>query len=176
MKIVAGIDPGLDGGVAVLNEADLLETATLPTMGEGTQRILDGGALARWLVDRDVNYAVVERAQAMRKLRGSRESGDDESDVQGVASSFRYGVSYGQIIGVLQTLLIPYETIHPLTWKRRYGLLNDKKAGKVVAKDDSRRKAIELFPRSADLFVLKKSVHCAEAALLARYALQGGST
>lgn len=167
MRIVAGIDPGLNGGVAVVNEQGLLETAILPTMGEGTDRVLDCAQLASWIADRDVTEVIIERAQAMR--------GKDDGRKQGTASSFRYGVSYGQILGMLQAMLLPYQTVHPLTWKRRYGLLNNKRLGIIVDKDASRRRAIELFPACADQFK-RKTVdgHRAEAALLARYAMNGG--
>lgn len=160
MRIIAGIDPGLEGGVAVLNEdLDVLETVDLPTMGDGKHRVLNCGALVRWLADRDVNQALIELAGSMPD--------------QGLASSFRYGVSYGQLIGMLQTACIVYSEVSALKWKRHYGLLNNKKLGIVISKDDSRRKAIELFPRHAEQFLKKNSVHRAEAALIARFALRG---
>jgi crossover junction endodeoxyribonuclease RuvC len=166
MIIVAGIDPGLDGGVAVLNETgDTLETAALPTMGDDTGRVIDCAQLARWLRDRDVTEVIIERAQAMRKPGGKP---------QGVGSVFRYGVGYGQLLGLLQGMLLPYTTVSPLVWKRHYSLLNNKRAGIFIAKDDSRRKAIELFPQHADQFKLKKDIHRAEAALLARYHIERG--
>lgn len=158
MRIVAGIDPGLDGGVAVLNEDGLLEATPIPTMGEGKHRIIDVGQLVRWLSDRDVTEAIIE-------LSGGHPD-------QGRASIFRFGVAYGQLLGMLQCASIPYEIASPLRWKRHYGLLNSKKLGIVVGKDDSRRKAIELFPRFRVLFENKNSIHQAEAALLARYALR----
>lgn len=162
MRIVAGIDPGLDGGVAVLNDVNDVEVTAIPTMGEGKNRIVDCGQLVRWLVDRDVNEAIIEFASA-------------HAD-QGRASIFRFGVSFGQILGALQGMAIPYEIVSPLRWKRHYGLLNNRRKGVVVVKDDSRRKAIELFPRHAAKFERKNSVHCAEAALLARYAVLNGQS
>jgi hypothetical protein len=157
MRIVVGIDPGLDGGVAVLNESDTLDTAPLPTMGEGKHRVLDIAQLVRWLRDRDVTEAIMELSGAMPD--------------QGRASIFRYGVSFGQLLGMCQGMLLPYVIVSPLRWKRHYGLLNSKKHGIVVGKDDSRRRAIELFPANAHQFARKLDTHRAEAALIARYGM-----
>lgn len=153
MRIIVGIDPGLTGAMAVLNEAGDLETISLPTLG-GQDRILDGGRIARWLGDRDVTEAIIERAQAMSKP-GAK---------QGVVGMFRYGTAYGQLLGVLQASLIPYTTVPAATWKKTYRLWGGDK-------QDSIRRAIELFPRHADQFSRKADNHRAEAALLARYGL-----
>src|SRR4029077_19204558 len=160
MRIVVGIDPGVEGGVAVLNELDTLETATIPTMGEGKHRVIDCGQLARWIHERDATEAIVELAGA-------------HAD-QGRASIFRFGSAYGQLLGMLQTMTLPYRIVSPLRWKRHYDLLNNRKRGRIVGKDDSRRKAIEIFPQHSDQFRLKNSIHCAEAALLARYQMTRG--
>ena len=45
---------------------------------------------------------------------------------QGVASSFQFGVGFGSILGVLQTLQIPIEFVTAAVWKRSYGLGKDK--------------------------------------------------
>ena len=146
--IVAGIDPGFTGALAVVNEHGHCESVAVPTMGEGKQRLIDGGAAARWLGDRDVELAVIELAQAMPR--------------QGSSSGFRYGLAFGQIIGVVQTILVPYQLETPARWKRGLGL----KGGREQ-KDLSRRKAIELFPKAAAQFERKKDEARAEAALIA---------
>jgi crossover junction endodeoxyribonuclease RuvC len=151
--VVAGIDPGLSGALAVLNEDDLCESVHMPRMGD----MVDGGALARWLGDRDVELAILESANAWPG--------------QGVAGMFKYGRSFGQVLGVLQASLIPYLLVTPAKWKRDMHLSSDKEA--------SRRRAIELLPRAAGegQFSLKKDEARAEAALIAWWYLHGrGST
>jgi crossover junction endodeoxyribonuclease RuvC len=153
MRICAGIDPGLDGGIAVLNESDTLETAFLPTMGEGKWRMINGRALTVWLGERDVTEAVIEEVHAMPK--------------QGVSSTFKFGLSVGKVLGVLDACMIPYSFVTPQKWKKHYGLIGkDQDAG--------RRRAIEMFPRNAHQFARKMDVHRAEAALIARYQLGNG--
>jgi crossover junction endodeoxyribonuclease RuvC len=150
MRIIAGIDSGLDGGVAVLNEYVWLESAILPTMGD-KPRVIDGGALARWLGDRDVREAIIEDVHAHPN--------------QGVTSTFRFGVAFGQILGVLQTSLIPYSLVTPQRWKKHFSLIGKDK-------DEARRRAIERFPHAADQFERKMDIHRADAALLAQYWLE----
>jgi crossover junction endodeoxyribonuclease RuvC len=143
MEIVAGIDPGLSGAVAVVNSNADCFTARMPVMGKPP--IVDGAALVGWLADYDVTIAVVEQAQAFPE--------------QGVSSVFRYGMVFGQVIGVLQAALIPYRLVTPRRWKRDLNLTRDKEV--------SRRRAIETFPRHAAHFALKKDEARAEAALIA---------
>jgi crossover junction endodeoxyribonuclease RuvC len=142
--IVGGIDPGVHGALAVLNEEGDCDTIAMPIMG-APKPIVDGGALVRWFGDRDVDLVVVEQAQAFPK--------------QGVATSFRFGQTYGQALGALQASLIPYRTVSPASWKRDLHLSHDK--------EQSRRRAIELFPRAAPQFARKLDEARAEAALLA---------
>jgi len=139
--IVAGIDPGLSGALAVLSENGTLDSIHMPRM----DKLVDGGYVARWLCDRDVNFAVMEQAGAFPG--------------QGVAGMFNYGRSYGQVLGALQASLIPYSLVTASRWKNNLGLSKDK--------ERSRRRAIELFPEFAYQFQLKKDEARAEAALIA---------
>jgi len=147
--ICAGVDPGVAGALAVINEVGDLDTIAMPTMGD--PRMVDGAAVARWLGDRDVEMAIIEQAHAMPR--------------QGVASSFNFGRTYGQLLGVLQCSLIPYRAVTPQRWKKDLHLSPDK--------EQSRRMAIETFPRFAEQFVLKKDEARAEAALIAWWWLHG---
>src|SRR4029079_12555090 len=96
--IIGGIDPGLTGGLAVLNEMDNIESRMMPVMGADKGTIVDGGALARWLGDRDVGICIVERAGPMPS--------------QGLGSTFKFGTVYGQVLGALQAALVPDTLVH----------------------------------------------------------------
>ena len=102
-RCVLGIDPGREGAVVALR-GTVAEAALLPSTDAG----LDGRALVaalRSLLGKgDRPYVVVERAQSFPG--------------QGVASSFRYGRDYGRILGVLDALGWPYETVPPAVWHR----------------------------------------------------------
>lgn len=158
MRIIVGVDPGMDGGVAVLNEYDRLETAHLPTVeSDIVGRVIDCAQLARWISDRDANEAVIERAHAFPG--------------QGVTSVFTYGTAFGQLVAVLQGLLLPITFVEPRVWKKHYGLLN-KKGEDKLPEDAPRQKARERFYLDDDTqFPLNKDIHRAEAALIADWAM-----
>ena len=84
---------------------------------------------------------------------------------QGVASTFKFGKGYGEIIGVLATLGLGYRAISPAVWKREMGLQRAEKA-------DSRRKAQELYP-TASLARVKDHGR-AEALLIAEWGRRHG--
>src|SRR5665213_1172838 len=136
MIITLGIDPGLQGALALLDAEGLCElVADLPIIRDRSLAWVDGARLQSTLLDalrgRQCR-AVVERVSAMPR--------------QGVASSFGFGVGFGAVLGVLQTLHLPLELVTPAAWKRALGLSSDKRA--------SLDKARLLFP-SADLRLAK---------------------
>jgi crossover junction endodeoxyribonuclease RuvC len=85
---------------------------------------------------------------------------------QGVASMFRFGQSYGTILGVVGALEIPLRHVTPAAWKRALGLIG----GDGEA---SRARAIETWPMHADLFDRKKDHNRASAALIGLAAMKG---
>ena len=110
--IVCGIDPGLSGALAVINDEHDCESMLMPTMGEKSQKIVDGGAVARFLGEHNVEFAVVEYVSARPG--------------QGVTGMFRFGTAYGIVIGVLQAACIPHRFVTPAKWKKEMGLSKDK--------------------------------------------------
>ena len=148
--IVCGIDPGFSGALAIVNDFGDCDTMDIPILGTASDKLINSAMIARFLGDFNVEFAVVEKAQAMPK--------------QGVSSCFRYGVSYGQILAVLQCGLIPYQTVPPRKWKKDMRLSTDKSL--------SRLRATELLPKAAKQFELVKDHGRAEAALLALWYMQ----
>ena len=84
---------------------------------------------------------------------------------QGIASSFKFGQTYGWLLGMLDAIGIPYQPISPQKWKKEFGLTSDKAQSVEVCK--------RLFP-SLNLKRTERSKkdddNCAEACLLALYA------
>lgn len=143
--LILGIDPGLSGAFAILDDGKLTHVADLPTMGEGASRMLDSGALADALKPLTFDLAVIERVGAMPG--------------QGVSSMFRFGQAVGQAVGVIHTLGIPLKWASPGAWKRAMGLSSDKERARALA--------IETFPSLRAQFARKKDHGRAEAALMA---------
>lgn len=106
--VICGIDPGLKGGVGFLDgkTGAIIEHHVMPShMGE--LAIL----LTKWRDKCGARglFVFCERAQVMSK---------PGAKPQGICSMFNYGVGYGQILGILITLRIPYELIPPVSWTR----------------------------------------------------------
>jgi hypothetical protein len=142
---ILGIDPGKTGAIARLVDGYLTAVVDMPDTIAGIVAALDDLA--------PIDRAVVERAQAMPS--------------QGIAGTFRYGVHYGSILGVLAARRIPVDTVPPATWKRALGLGSDKTA--------ARRRAGELWPAMAGEFRRVKDDGRAEAALIAHWAHTKGT-
>ena len=147
--IVAGIDSGLSGALAVIEESGYCETCDMPVTEYGKKTFVDSSAVWRWLDERGVEFAVIEHAQAMPK--------------QGVTGVFTYGQAFGQVLSVVQ-LLGPHMLVKPQLWKRQMGLI---KAGKTASRDLASKK----FPLAAWQFQRVKDHGRAEAALIAHWFL-----
>ena len=150
MRYVIGIDPGLDGAVAVLKGAKLVRLLDTPIIEAGKKRQLVTTAMRKMLlpyIDDDVIVAL-ERVHSMPK--------------QGVASSFRFGQGLGIWEGLVVGLGYRLEWVTPQAWKKRMmdGMPKDKGASIV--------RALQIFP-DADLS-LKKHHGRADALLIAEYA------
>lgn len=158
MKII-GVDPGLNGGIAMYCSGSYRENQELivmeiPTLKSSTGR----GNEILWaeLVDTfDVmfdgaQHAFIERVQAMPG--------------NGASSMFKFGYVAGGIRGILAAKRIPVTMVQPAKWKHAMGL------GK--SKDVAVSRACELWPDSVSSFRGPKGGNKdgpAEAALIAKY-------
>jgi len=145
--MIFGIDPGISGAIAKLNDnGSFISVTDMPVMaGTGKRRQVNAAELAR-ILKLDGGTAYLERASAMPK--------------QGVSSMFSFGTSYGIIIGVLAALGIPVILVTPQSWKKRAGLTGKEK-------DCARTLAQQLYP-TAELG-RKKDIGRADALLIARF-------
>ncbi len=155
---IAAFDPGKSGAFAIAKPTHIVHGAAraiysvddLPLMGAGKQIILNGAAIARTLAAAHVRHVIIERVHSMPG--------------QGVAGVFKFGTVFGQILGVVQALEIPYELIEPSKWKRALGLPGGPGKGEA-----SRGRALELFPHLSAELARKMDHNRAEALLLARW-------
>ena len=154
MKFI-GIDPGLDGALAILPDGILIDTPTLTVVGRGKSKKREYSvqqmAARLWL-----HTNGLETCCALGKVHAM--------PGQGVTSMFSMGVGVGLWRGILAALNIPYEHPTPQKWKK---VMLD---GMGKGKDASRLRAIQLFPHLADQLSRKKDDGRADALLLAEYA------
>ena len=145
--MIAAIDPGLKGAIALLYGDSTLYVYDMP------------------ILDKEVNGAAVY-ALFTEFLPRHIYIEAQNSYLMGRTSAFNFGQQMGVLKGVMAAMKIPYTGVTPATWKKYYGLSRDK--------DASRSTAIRLFPDHAEEFQLKKHDGRAEAALIALWAIERG--
>ena len=130
MRII-GIDPGLSGGIAILEDNKIKILFDMPVMPDGkkNKRQLNSALLVKLIKDNieilENTIMVVEQVNAMPG--------------QGVTSMFNFGQTFGAIKGICAALGLPIFLVRPAKWKKHFELINS-------SKDASRTKAIEMYP------------------------------
>ena len=156
---IFGIDPGLSGAIAVLENEVVLDIIDLPVMAEGkkNKRQLNSAQLSQYMSKNVENIhmtsVVVEQVNAMPG--------------QGVTSMFNFGQTFGAIKGISATLKLPIYFVRPSKWKKHFDLINS-------SKDASRTKAIEIYPSLAEKLSKKKDVNKSDAILIGRFFYESG--
>ena len=152
--IVVGIDPGLSGAIAILENNKVLNIFDMPVMSEGkkNKRQLNSALLVSLIKDNIISHeevaVVVEQVNAMPG--------------QGVTSMFNFGQTFGAIKGVCAALKLPIFFVRPSKWKKHFELINS-------SKDSSRTKVIEMYPSLSSQLAKKKDVNKSDAILIARF-------
>ena len=148
--IYIGIDPGKNGGIAVIREMNskpgIIDRLVVKSYSE--EHLIELLDYARGKMDNP--RCVLEKVNAMPG--------------QGVVSMFNFGQNFGFIQGVLKAYGIPYELVTPQKWKKEFSVTSDKNTSIEVCK--------RLFPNVN----LKATERCkkdhdgmAEALLMAEY-------
>jgi Holliday junction resolvasome RuvABC endonuclease subunit len=155
MKIL-GTDPGVHGGLAILEVVDgaaprLLDAIDIPTVGVAAKERVDVTAVCSFIVKHAPQHAYVERAQAMPK--------------QGASSGFKYGRAAGAIEAAITCCDVPLTIVEPATWKKFHGLRGGEK-------ESGRQRALQLFPSAHALLARKRDHGRADAALIALAAIK----
>ena len=153
MRII-GIDPGLSGGIAILDDLKICDIFDMPIMSEGkkNKNQLNSAQLVNLITEhilkKDESFVIVEQVSAMPG--------------QGVTSMFNFGQTFGSIKGICAALGLPIFYVRPAKWKKHFELINS-------SKDSSRTKAIEMYPSLSNDLAKKKDVNKSDAILIARF-------
>ena len=152
--IYIGIDPGKNGGIAVIgydNKQDKNKRKIDVYVYQDDiliKLVKDLAYFRNVLKEESICY--LEQVHAMPK--------------QGVSSTFNFGMNFGFIQGVLKAYGIPFELVPPQKWKKEFSVTSDKNTSIEVCK--------RLFPGVN----LKATDRCkkdhdgiAEALLIAEY-------
>lgn len=116
---VAGIDPGLSGALAIIHDTGRLNLFDFPVLSVGKSKMIDAGVLSDNL-SADVQHIIIEHQQAMGQEARS--------------SLAKLMLTFGQIVGLVQTRGFAHTIVPPAQWKRAYGLIGkDKAASHAIA-------------------------------------------
>lgn len=154
-EIYIGVDPGAKGYVCVYNSASR-QYSHYPLGGDDLL-----GFLAP-LMEQDC-IAVVEKVHAM--------------PAQGRSSIFTFGYNVGRIIGMLETLGIPYTQVTPQVWQKEMWDSGDKVA--TGSKVDNKRTSYNAARRLHPSMQFKRTERCktfddnmVDATLICDYAIR----
>ena len=152
--IIIGIDPGITGGISVLENKRIIEVYDMPTMidGKKNKRQVNGAQVTNIIRERlDGGKEIIVVVEHVNAMPG-----------QGVTSMFNFGQSFGVIKGICSALSIPIYFVRPTKWKKHFNLIK-------TNKDASRTKVIEVYPEISSKLSRKKDSNKADAILIARY-------
>jgi crossover junction endodeoxyribonuclease RuvC len=149
MRIVAGVDVGLSGAVALVTETEVLAVFDMPVHSiaagkKGKRAELDLAGL-RGILSRRIDHVVIEKVSARPG--------------QGVTGMFRFGYAAGAVAGMVAALGLAHTYLIPRTWQRL--------AGCGAAGDSARQRAAQLFPAVVSELRRKRDGGRADAILLA---------
>jgi crossover junction endodeoxyribonuclease RuvC len=152
---VAGIDPGLTGGIAILDDqGGSLLVDDLPVhwlaSGKKLRAELDLASLRQILVSTPIDHVFLEKV-------ASRPS-------QGVSSMFRFGHSAGAIYGLIVGIQLSCSYLLPQKWQRVAGI--------GPSPDAARQRAAQLYPLAAPQLTRKRDAGRADAILIAHAGLR----
>ena len=151
-----GIDVGLNGAVALIQDGELLSVVDMPTVtldrNGKSKRQVSAPELVQIIKDFDPSDAYVEKVFAMAG--------------QGVTSVFSFGRSLGVVEGILTAKQIKTTLVTPQTWQKALGVTG--------GKDGTRARAMDLFPYQSQLFKRVKDDGRADAALIALWGVKHG--
>lgn len=156
-SVFLGIDPGMTGAIALIHG-----TAGLAVYDFG-----GGGRDLDVLQKLSMNLHLYDVRCYIERV-SSRPG-------QGVVSVFKFGTNFGQWIGRLEALKIPYDFVTPQKWQKEvfgatpkiYKTVKGKK--KIDTKAMSKAVVMQLFPDAHQYLIRKKDHNRADAILIAEY-------
>jgi crossover junction endodeoxyribonuclease RuvC len=153
-KIIIGIDPGLDGGIAVIMPNGLYTIHEIPTLTiTGSKK--RSPKTGEMVVSKKRRYDSIAIAKIFNLVAYNAKLYNQEVSVwledvhamprQGVTSMFSMGRGFGIYEGVISTISVTvlplqFNLISPITWKKKV------MAGQGKEKDAAVYKALQLYP------------------------------
>lgn len=151
--IIAGIDPGKTGALAVLHPDNSIEFFDVPRI---VLKGKDKPAWSQWANEWSTALGFAFPDMIVVEDIAARPG-------QGVTSMFTFGRTLGFVHGIITAITnCPVHFVTPTVWKTKLGLLHSGKGA-------SREKCRTLYPQSTNSLTRVKDDGRAEAALIAHY-------
>jgi hypothetical protein len=157
-----GIDPGVNGAYARIEEGENLEVmgAPLPTFWitvktkNGIKRRQKYDIKAMYTIFKNVGVArfTIEKQIPMPMERTIETPTGTKTMKQGATSVFTTGCGYGFIRGVVYGMGVTPEVVHPKTWQKEFFKRDTSKTTKEQALD-----ALKALYPNVDLFATERS-------------------
>ena len=106
MKTWLGIDPGIKGGLAMIDSEGAVSTSPMPTMQDGKRTVIDIAEVVEWAAH-STSYmcAAIERTHPKPPM--------------GMASAYSFGYTTGQLVGLLQARFVPHVMVPATDWRKK---------------------------------------------------------
>jgi len=141
MRLNVAIDPGKSGGICAFNEDHTLIQKCPETIKDMADLMKEIKSLS------DDVFTIIELVHAFPG--------------NGSVSSFKFGRNYGEWLGILASLEIPYVQVSPNKWMKHFGAMPKEKKDR---KNHIKHLAQQRFPD------LKITLATSDAVLMALYA------
>ena len=148
VMVYIGIDPGKNGGIGAIYDNGESYAIKCP------DTVLDMVQVLKDIKKTDAQNQAKLAIEKVHAFPG-----------QGVTSMFTFGKGYGQWLGIIATLGIPYVEITPYSWQKYYGKLpKDRKLKKNTLKHYAQQRFPDLKPTlvTADAILIANWLYKAE--------------
>jgi hypothetical protein len=145
MKVTIGIDPGKSGAVAIISIGSVYAVP----FGDDSIALTIKEAVELYDIQDDNVFCYIESVHAFPG--------------QGVSSAFAFGRAFGEALGALDSLGVPYKLVSPQAWQKTLPDMPKKKDGAAEHKRALKQEAQRRFPSA------KPTLKTCDALLIAEY-------
>jgi hypothetical protein len=141
--LIIGIDPGLKGGIALINnDGRVKQYHKMPviefknTKGKRVKKTIIDIYKVNEIIQKEIvkdEYSYSEFTHVFLERASAMPASQNGESTQGTASMFNYGREYGKLFGMLSVIGIEFSEVIPRVWKKHFNLSKDKSEAKNLA-------------------------------------------
>lgn len=178
---VIGIDTGKDGGIAVIQDGQLVDLMVMPTMDNPRSKAktkaqkVDSTGFIEVMREYMPHMVFIEEMWPSARFVPNKKTGKQEMFRDSLVSSDAISEAFRGPCWAMESMRIPFQVVAPQTWQKRM----------LTFKGDTKAASVEVAKRMYPSFTFKRTPRCttyhdgmADAALIATYGwrqLNGGA-